>query len=319
VSEAERPANVFAGLALDRNAELRDDPEWSAVCLADPAMRFIVLVTADGGHRAVLDASGTALRRFGVVDLARLAQPEARAYLGHDADGPLFVLALPAPPDDSAPATARCIDLRSAGMVLPAQEAGLFAYARALVHWCLRTRWCGACGSSLTMLALGHRARCTNPACAIEHFPRTDPAVIVVVEDGERCLLGTQHGWAGNLWSALAGFVEPGESLEDAVRREVMEEAGVRAGGCRYHSSQPWPFPASLMLGFHAVALDAGITVGPELRDARWFDADGIIDGIRSGTLRLPLRLSISHELIADWLRRVAGVELGELQARAAR
>ena len=160
------------------------------------------------------------------------------------------------------------LDLRSAGASLPAFDAGLFAYARGLAHWQRQNRFCSACGAALAFEAGGHRARCTNPQCGIAHFPRTDPAVIMIVSDGARCLLGRGPKWPERRYSTLAGFVEPGETLEDAVRREVFEEAGVRVGECDYHSSQPWPFPASIMLGFTAHAEDAKITLGSILPSA---------------------------------------------------
>jgi NAD+ diphosphatase len=144
-------------------------------------------------------------------------------------------------------------------------------------------------------------------------FPRVDPAIIVIVGDGDRCLLGRQASWNPTRWSTLAGFVEPGESLEDAVRREVFEEAGVRVGDCAYHSSQPWPFPSSLMLGFVAQASDATIRVGAELADARWFSVGDLVDGFADGSLTLPPRLSVSRELIAHWLRE-HGVDLDAIE-----
>jgi len=239
----------------------------------------------------------------------------AATYLGDDGRGPLFALCA-----DAAQAAqvasrlgARYIDLRSAGMHLGSFEAGVFAYARALAHWQARTRFCSACGAPIELVAFGHRGRCSNPDCALEHFPRVDPAMIVIVAWQDRCLLGHNANWAENRYSTLAGFVEPGESLEDAVRREVMEEAGVRVGTCTYHSSQPWPFPSSLMLGFTAKAQDPTIRLGPELADARWFSVDELVSGVRGGRLILPPPLSVSHELIAEWLRGQSGLELAGL------
>lgn len=311
------PVNVFAGLALDRCAERREDDAWAQAQAVDPRSRYLVLCEdARAGHVALLDARGAHLRLLGSVE-QRALLPQARAtYLGEDAFGPLFAIGVDAQQGAAlAPAlAATTIDLRSAGLRLPAADSGLFAYARALAHWQSRTRYCGACGGPLALVGLGHRALCSNPACGLEHFPRIDPAIIVIVSWGDQCLLGRQSSWNPTRWSTLAGFVEPGESLEDAVRREVHEEAGVRVGECHYHSSQPWPFPASLMLGFIAQAEEPSIRLGHELADARWFSVGQILAGLEAGSLSLPPPVSVSHALIAHWLRGHA-IDLGELEA----
>ncbi|MBN8482901.1 MAG: NAD(+) diphosphatase, partial [Xanthomonadales bacterium] len=195
--------------------------------------------------------------------------------------------------------------------------SGLFAYARALTHWQARTRWCGACGTALGLEWAGHRARCPDPDCGIEHYPRTDPAIIVIVTWRDACLLGRQPSWPAGRWSTLAGFVEPGETLEDAVRREVLEEAGVAVVDCDYHSSQPWPFPASLMLGFTARADDPAIRVGAELAEARWFEVDAFVQGLRTREIALPPKVSVSYRLIEHWLRSAGGLELDAFVAPA--
>ena len=308
--------NIFGGIALERNAELRDDADWAAACLADPHARFLLLgAEQPGGRGALVQADADALRWLD-HDERRALAPDAQAiYLGHDEIGPLLAIAADQPVAQAIADTlgARYLDLRSAGTRLHAFQSGLFAYARAVAHWQSRTRWCGACGAPLAFGGLGHRARCTGAGCALEHFPRVDPAMIVIVGWQGRCLLGTQSTWAPNRWSTLAGFVEPGESLEDAVRREVFEEAGVRVGDCTYHSSQPWPFPSSLMLGFTAEAEEPTIRVGRELHDARWFSVDELASGLSERRLVLPPKLSVSHELIAHWLRETAGLELADL------
>ena len=308
--------NAFAGIALERNAERRDDAEWAAAQRADPNARFLLLdADAPGGHRALIQASVDALHWLNQDVRRAFAADLAFTYLGADEIGPLFSLCVDAAFAQRI-ATAldgTFIDLRSAGVRLHPFQAGVFACARAIAHWQRWARFCGVCGATLELLALGHRAKCMNPACALEHFPRVDPAMIVIVSWQDRCLLGSQSSWSQGRYSTLAGFVEPGESLEDAVRREVFEEAGVRVGACHYHSSQPWPFPSSLMLGFTAQAADPAIHIGRELSDARWFGADDIVSGLAERTLVLPPRLSVSHELIAHWLRETAGLELAGL------
>jgi NAD+ diphosphatase len=308
--------HVFAGIALERNAEQRDDADWAAVQFDDPNARFLLLgADSAGGRRALIQSSADALHWLGQDGRRVFAADLALTYLGADEIGPLFSLCADAALAEQVAAALEgtFIDLRSAGVRLHPFQAGVFAYARAVAHWQARTRFCGACGAALQLLALGHRARCTNPACALEHFPRVDPAMIVIVSWQGQCLLGTQSNWSQGRYSTLAGFIEPGESLEDAVRREVFEEAGVRVGACQYHSSQPWPFPSSLMLGFTAQATDPAIHIGRELSDARWFSVDEIVSGLAERTLVLPPRLSVSHELIAHWLRQRAGLELADL------
>ncbi len=232
------------------------------------------------------------------------------------ADGrPYFLLAAEQPLErlDAVPG-ARRIGLREAGRRLDATEAGLFAYAKGLAHWQRETRYCARCGSALRLLASGHRAQCTSPACARLHFPRTDAAIIVIVEHDGACLLGRQAGWPAGRWSTLAGFVEPGESLEDAVRREVAEESGVQVDQVHYHSSQPWPLPASLMVGFTATAHSREICLRDgELEEAGWFTPQAIAAGLADGSFATPTPLSVSYHLLAHWLRERAGMDLDRL------
>lgn len=315
-SSARSRVNTFAALELDRASDLREDASWLAGHAQSAQARFLLL-DADG--RALLSADRRHVLSIDHTVGARLS-PAAPSFLGRAGTMDHFALALDA--DTAARAAAETggvfVDLRSAGASLPAFDAGLFAYARGLAHWQQRTRYCPACAAPLHLEAGGHRARCTNPQCGIEHFPRTDPAVIMIVSDGVRCLLGRGPQWPERRFSTLAGFVEPGETLEDAVRREVFEESGVRVGECDYHSSQPWPFPASIMLGFTARAEEATITLGPELAEARWFGADELVDGIRDGTLGISSPLSVSYRLIEHWLRETAVIELADVAASSA-
>jgi len=303
--------NAFAAIDLDRASERRDDPDWLAEHAALSRARFMLL---DGAGRALVRSDRGALFLCGAGDRARLTAA-APSFLGSSAAADYFMLCLDNAATDrvAAGTGGEFLDLRSAGASLPAFDAGLFAYARGLAHWQQRTQFCTACAAPLQLESAGHRARCSNPQCGIEHFPRTDPAIIVIVSHGERCLLGRGPKWPERRYSTLAGFVEPGETLEDAVRREVLEESGVRVGACNYHSSQPWPFPASIMLGFTAQAEDPRIRLGPELAEARWFGVDDIVSGVQSGKLGLSSPLSVSYRLIEHWMREVSGQELSRL------
>ena len=194
------------------------------------------------------------------------------------------------------------VGLQRVGALLEGFSAGLLAFARGMVHWHQQHAFCGKCGSRTAMEEAGYLRRCTSKECDRLHFPRTDPAVIVLVTHGDRALLGRQAKWDKTWYSVLAGFVEPGESLEQAVRREVKEEAGIDVGEVRYDSSQPWPFPSSLMIGFTADATNDHIKIGDdELDDARWFTRDEIAAALEAGELRLSPRTSISRHLIETW------------------
>ena len=196
------------------------------------------------------------------------------------------------------PAGTRFEDLRQIASVLPAEEAGILGYARAMMSWRRRHRFCGSCGARTLPARSGHVLVCSDPGCRSEQFPRIDPAIIVLVSDGDRALLGRQASWPPGRYSTIAGFVEPGESLEDAVAREVGEETGILVDSIEYHSSQPWPFPASLMLGFTARAVTQEVRLrDQELEDARWFTRAQLA----AGTPLLPPRQSISFRLIEHW------------------
>ena len=217
-----------------------------------------------------------------VVDLSHLDEPAAADLVG---DAGSFV------------------DLRSVGALMPHGEGAMLAYARGLMYWQQRHRFCGSCGSPTKALTAGHQRRCSNEDCRTVHFPRTDPAVIMLIHDGNRLVLGRQKVWPAGMRSVLAGFVEPGESLEDAVAREVMEEVGIRITDIRYHSSQPWPFPSSIMLGFTAGAVDTELRVNlDELQSARWYGRDELLASPEDSTFRLPRRDSIARRLVDDWL-----------------
>jgi NAD+ diphosphatase len=303
VSSAERTRhNLFATAELDRCGEYRADPVWLAAQRGKAGARWLRF-TADG--RACIRAEH-------LVWLESAAVPaDAPAnFLGLRAGAPLFALRDAVDPPN-APGT-RWLGLRAAAMALDPVDAGLFAYACSLANWQAATRHCAYCGAPLRLVDGGHRALCDG--CGRMQFPRTDAAIIVIVEQGDACLLGRQASWQPGHYSTLAGFVEPGESLADAVRREVREETGVEVLDCDYHSSQPWPFPASLMLGFTATAAARAITLADgELEAARWFTPRDIADGLAEGSLKLSPPISISYRLLQHWLRTRAGVELDTL------
>jgi NAD+ diphosphatase len=312
----------LAGLALarstvDRDAVRRKDPELLATLAADPDTRVIVL---DGDNALVARTAndpGTPVRltRFdpqAAQHLVPLAEP--LAYLGRDSDGSDYLAyarlgvaarptpgATPAGSDLPAPEGHRWATLREVGVLLDDTDAGLFTTAQALVHWHAVHPRCSRCGEPTAIAEAGWMRRC--PSCGGEHFPRTDPAVIMtVVDDEDRVLMGRQQSWPPGRYSVLAGFVEPGESIESTVRREVMEEAGVLVGEVAYLGSQPWPFPCSLMLGFTAQALSTTVRVdGDELAHARWWSREQLAADIVSGEVIMPPGLSISIRLVEAW------------------
>ena len=276
--------NTFEGARLDRVTARRRDPEWVAALEADPASRAVV--AADG---AVL-VDGDVL---GLVPLDGLPAPlllgvqDGRALFAADGTGR----------DD-------LVSVRDIAPALAQHEGGLLAYAAALLNWHRRHGFCSVCGTASEVREAGLLRVC--PACGAEHHPRTDPVVIMLVvdEQRDRVLLGRQPSWPPGRYSALAGFVEPGESLEDAVAREVREESGVEVTGARYVSSQPWPFPSSLMLGFEALYVGGEpVAADGELDDARWFTRAELVDAAAErGPYLLPPPVAIARRLIDGWL-----------------
>jgi len=301
--------NIFAGPYLDRAAHLRQDPEWFAAALADERSRAIPVwnsrnLIAEGDiPRAVYwELSRIPPERRTGEDLILLGRFGETSYFTYEIDS------IEAPP---TPPGTRFEDLRLVAAVLPIDEAGLLGYARAIVSWRRRHRFCGTCGAKTLSAKSGHVLVCSDPSCRHEQFPRIDPAIIVLVSDGERALLGRQASWPVGRYSTIAGFVEPGESLEDAVAREVFEETGIEVDQIEYHSSQPWPFPSSLMLGFTAHARSTEVRLrDEELEDARWFDR---ADLASNGTL-LPPRQSISYRLIEHWFDAGWNTRLRDIQ-----
>ena len=290
------PAFAFVAGALDRAEFLRTQPGRLAELWHQAR-----LLRLDPDGRALCAADGAPLDERGGAHPA--LQHEA-VLLGVEGGCAWF-----AAPDAGGDPAAPRVDLRTAAADWPPRESTAFAQARAVLYWRARHRHCGACGGRLRFERAGWLGRCE--ACAIEHYPRTDPAVIVAVSDGERLLLGREAHWAPRRYSTLAGFVEPGETLEQTVVREVFEESAVRVRSCRYLASQPWPFPSSLMLGFVAEAEpDEPRASDEELEDARWFSREEIGAALRGDTrdagLLLSPRLSISRSLIEHWYQATA-------------
>jgi NAD+ diphosphatase len=300
-----RAPNVFAAGSLDRQSHLRPDPDWLERLLHSPQSR-VTLVWRTQSLVRLGDAPSAAHLELAQAPLAATSADDARTlvFLGARGERSYFALDV-SDLDDPLSTLSEVVDvefqdLRQAAALVEPEDGALLAYARAMMTWHQRHRFCGACGAPTRSEQAGHVRRCTRPECAAETFPRTDPAVIMLVRDGDWCLLGRQARWPTGVFSALAGFVEPGESLEDAVAREVMEEAGVRIESCEYHSSQPWPFPSSIMLGFWATARRAEVRiVDSELEEARWLHRDQVM----AQEVRLPGKLSIARRLIDDWLR----------------
>ena len=294
---------AFSGMALDRAATLRTDPAWVARTLEEPTTRLLA-----AGSEGVLvdDARDVALARRRLAALREAgADTLEPILLGMDGPCALFAVDLDALGGHARAFVTRQghpIGLRDAGAMLSRSEAGLAAYLMALLNWHRRHRFCANCGALTTIADAGYARRCTS--CEAVHFPRTDPVVIMVVEHAGSVLLGRHAGWPARQYSALAGFVSPGESLEEAVVREVSEEAGIQAHDPTFVTSQPWPFPSSLMLGFRARS-DGGrpAAIDGELEDVRWFTLAEVRAAIEDdgGELRLPPRISIARFLVERW------------------
>lgn len=290
--------NFFAGPYIDRRADAREDAGWLDAARGDPATLYMV---GKGTTQLVRSKSDPRIE-FLTNDhpLVREAEPREFILLGWFRGTRTVLIDLEPDHAVSVPDGAAFEELRPLSPLLRGDDAGLLAYARALEVWRSRHRFCGVCGKPTVPERAGHVIRCTNAVCRHEFFPRLDPAIIVLVTDGERALLGRQASWPQGRFSTIAGFVEPGESLEDAVAREVMEETAVQVTSANYDSSQPWPFPSSLMIGFHATAEPGSVVqVSGELESAAWFTREEI----ESGGTMVPPSHAISYRLISAWLK----------------
>lgn len=299
---------ALARAQVERAAHRRTDAGWLARAWADPNTR----VFRFGRGRAAVIGDPLRLQLGGPED-----ELTDRCYfLGADESGVAFFAV---EVDETEAESEGFRELREAGPLLDARDAGLMVNAIALANWHAAHTHCSRCGRPTRVAAAGHLRRCD--ADGSEHYPRTDPAVIMaVVDPADRILLGRQPQWEERRFSTLAGFVEPGESLEQAVRREVAEEVGVAVGGVHYLGSQPWPFPSSLMLGFVAEALTTEIRLfDGEIAQARWFTREELADAMRRGELRLPSAVSIARRLIEHWYGEPLGDAGGEKQHAGSR
>ena len=289
---------------LDRRADARLDPDWVQAARSDPGTRYLLargtaqLVACGPPAQIAFVSAGHEL--IAAIDASRLL------LLGWFHGQRCVLMDLPPETEVSVPG-ASFEELRAIVGSLPEDQAQLLIYARALTVWHSRQRHCGACGASTFARSAGHVLVCSR--CGTEFFPRLDPAIIVLVSDARRALLGRQRSWAPGRYSALAGFVEAGESLEQAVVREVREETGVLVTRVRYFASQPWPFPASLMLGFHAEARETPVLLDGELEDARWFE----LEQLRGADVALlPPPHTIARQLIEAWVQEHTAAAPGQ-------
>jgi NAD+ diphosphatase len=298
-------SNVFTGNPLDRASDRRVDAEWLADKLHDPASLAVALwngqpLVEDGANKtpqiAYLPAAMAEELSGG---------PERLLFMGLWKDTAVFALDLEGgtdPAEGVLQGLGRFVDLRGVALQLPAADAGILATAKAMFEWRRKHRHCANCGEPSLPADGGWKRVC--PACHAEHFPRTDPVVIMLPVRGERCLMGRQSAWPKGMYSALAGFVEPGESIEEACARELSEEAGLRTLSVRYHSTQPWPWPSSLMIGLIAeVENEDASPDQTELEEVRWFtreEAKSLLAG-EFKDVWAPPPLAIAHHLLKAW------------------
>lgn len=295
------PVNFYTTGSWDRAVEKRGDAAWFHASLRSPTTQIHVVWQGRTLVRHEDHAVLNILNAAAYSDLFEMAR--SVVLLGCDAEAAHIAIDISAQPESFVTALGDAVDLRAIGPLLPPREASLSALARGMAYWHERHVFCGVCGSPTISEQAGYQRRCTNADCNSVFFPRIDPAVIMRVEHGDRVLLGRQASWAPGMHSVLAGFVEPGESLEDTVRREVLEEVGLPIGEVRYFGSQPWPFPSSLMVGFVAIALDDKLNLNrEEIDSAAWFTREQLINSPEDETFKLSRKDSISRSLVNDWI-----------------
>ena len=317
---------AYCGMPLDRSNELRENPAWIRRQLDSRHTRILPLWRDRNLFRRG-EPAACFVEKYHAAAIVR--DSTELIYLGHDrnapTESPIFAAAITHLEEHHAKwlistlgIDAEFLDLRVVGPTLATDEAATMAYARGLTYWHRQNQYCGRCGGTTRSHRGGHMRRCVGDECARELFPRIDPAVIMLVEQLEpedgipKCLLGRSRGLPKRIYSTLAGYVDPGESLEEAVAREVMEETGITLCQTTYLASQPWPFPACMMIGFYAQTREREITIAThELEDARWFSAADIRQfgeyDDPDSDFALPRRDSIARTLIETWLTRNAG------------
>lgn len=314
--QAHYPPVAFVQHGYDRRSLYRARSRYLDNCLDDGSARLLFVYEGKVGLRRAGSNMEISLVDANMVPRGRREALTA-VYLGEYVTRPVFAILCEEHPESLLALTAEPMvfaELRQASGLLTPHATSLLGYATAMDHWHRAHRFCGACGTATVTDGGGHVRRCSNPDCGRSQFPRTDPAVIVLVHDGDACLLGRKRDWIDRRYSTIAGYVEPGETPEQAVVREVYEETGAQVRKTRYYASQPWPFPGSLMLGYYARAERGEIVLHDnELQDARWFDREEIASWVPDGRLRLPSRISIAYRLLQHWFDEGADVPLDEL------
>ena len=297
--------NVYGQDGLDRMVERRGDIEWFERTLVDDATQFI----ASWRERVPVIDGAEGTRLAGVSHRALAALKRGRPVLLGSVGEAVYV-GIDVTQNDEAdvlatlPEGGRYAELREIGALLPGADAGMAASHRGVLLWHAAQGHCGKCGSPTLIADAGHTLKCTNTECAVSHHPRIDPAVITLVTYGDRVLLGRNGRRPGSVFTCFAGFVEPGESIEGAAAREVYEEVGAHLASVTYHSSQPWPFPGGIMLGFTAVATGTEIDLGhdDEIAEARWFTREELRAITPDGPVQLPRGDSVARRMISGWI-----------------
>tara|TARA_A100001037_G_scaffold303204_1_gene336663 strand:+ start:13227 stop:14168 length:942 start_codon:yes stop_codon:yes gene_type:complete len=304
--------HIFAGSPLDRAAHLRKDPAALEALLGHPESRILPLWQL---KPLVTSGPSTSLAWQSADKLTEVNTSEEVIFLGLDGDAGRFATGIEGEADPAESGglkgSGTFEEVRGLASRLPANETSIAAQSRTLIGWHDRHRFCAQCGTPTKVTDGGYRRDCPNQDCQARHFPRTDPVVIMMAVKGDMALLGRQSFWVPGMFSTLAGFMDPGETIEEAVRREVFEETGVHVSDVMYHSSQPWPFPSSLMIGCIGQATSEDLNVDTrEVEDAAWFTRDQVRTGIElalsgppdDGSFHLPFPASIAHQLAAWWV-----------------